>query len=133
MDKQVLKINLRDRLESLTGWNAYDDNAILGADLPYIIYRIGNGESIHSERIDRNVEVEFWIDSNDTTLLDEKSDIVRKGKYEAGILIEPGIDYSYGDEGDDGFYSAYHDWEDYIDTGESNISKFMQRYLFHVY
>lgn len=134
MNKEDLKINIKTRLEALTGWNAYDREAEKDALFPYIIFRIGNGNSMVRGRIDRNLELEFWIDDIDTSLLDEKSDIVRKGKYSGDTLLEPGLDRSYSNEGDSiGFYNCFHDWEDYVDTGESDLNRFDQRYLLHVY
>ena len=137
MNKQDLKTNIKNRLESLTGWVAYDGSGDGGvpsdATFPYIIYRIGHGDSTENERIDRNLYIEFWIDQSDTSLLDEKSDIVRKGKYIDSELVEPGLDKSYGHEGTNAFYNSYHDWEDYIPTGENNLNRFDQRYILHVF
>lgn len=134
MNKKDLKINIKTRLEALTGWTAYDREAENEAEFPYIIYRIGNGDSNVRGCIDRILELEFWYDNIDTSLLDEKSDIVRKGKYSGDDLLEPGLDRSYSDEGIGiGFYNCFHDWEDYIDTGESDLNRFDQRYLLHVY
>lgn len=137
MNKQDLKINIKNRLESLTGWIAYDGSGDAdvpdSATFPYIIYRIGHGDSQERDHINRNLYIEFWIDQSDTVLLDEKSDIVRKGKYEDDVLIEPGLDFSYGNEGTKGFYNSYHDWEDYVPTGENNLNRFDQRYLLHVF
>jgi hypothetical protein len=137
VNKQNLKNNIKERLEALTGWTAYDGSGDGGvpsnATFPYIIYRIGHGDSLFRNRMDRNLYIEFWTDISNVSLLDEKSDIVRKGKYEDDILVEPGLDESYGDEGNDGFYACRHDWEDYIPTGENNLNRFDQRYILHVF
>ena len=134
MNKQDLKLNIKTRLEALTGWTAYDYEAETAGEFPYIIYKVGHGDSDKRGCITRNLELEFWIDDIDTALLDAKSDIVRKGKYSGDTLLEPGFDRSYSDEGEDvGFYNSFHDWEDKIDTGESDLNRFDQRYVLHVY
>lgn len=133
MNKQDLKVNVKTRLEALTGWTAYDGEAEAEAEFPYIIYKIGHGDSMVRGRVDRNLEIQLWIDNIDTSLLDEKSDIIRKGKYEDDTLLVPGFDRSYSYENGEGFYNCFHDWEDYIDTGESNLNRFDQRYVLHVY
>ena len=120
------------RLENLTGWSVYNKIVPDTALYPYIVYNLGHGDSEERSRITRNLEIDYYIDSTDNSDLLDMSEVVRRGKYVNDVLTVYGLDYSYQSE-NEGFYHCFHDWEDEIDTGETYISRFQQRYVLHVY
>lgn len=91
----------------------------LNGSYPCVIYLFPSS-NMTGMREDRILELNFWNNSNDDTLI-----------LEASEYLKTALNYSWQSEVE-GFYQCHLDFEGEIPDTESNITRIQQRYLLKV-
>jgi hypothetical protein len=115
-----LKEYVYARIQSLISIDVYNGIAPLEASFPYVTFNFTSSSYNYDTRADWVLELDFWNDTNDDTVLLSESE-----------LVKTGFNYYWQSE-IDGFYSSYLDFESEIPTNEKDMSRINQRYLLKV-
>ncbi|MFX1499416.1 MAG: hypothetical protein ACFFDH_00475 [Promethearchaeota archaeon] len=120
MDLDSLKEYIGDRIEELTSLTAYSKQANEGASYPYVIFILSSSSFPVRNRQDWICEIDFWDDTNDSSVIAAKAE-----------LLKAGFNYYWQSE-TEGFYQSHIIFEGEIPTGTPDISRINQRYLLKV-
>ena len=120
MNFKQLKTHLYNRISSLTDLTVYNGSSPSLAIFPYVTFVITSSFEVVRGRSDKILELDYWTDSNnDSILLDEAE------------KVKQGLNYMWQSE-NDGFLSSYLEFEAEIPNQEKNISHINQRYVLKV-
>lgn len=122
MEFKYLKKYVGNRIEELTSLKAYSKKAPDNETItyPYIVYNFPGSQLPVRNRIDWICEIDFYNNTNDSTVIMEKAE-----------LLKSGFDYYYQSE-DEGFYQSHIEFFGEIPQDIPDLSRINQRYYLKV-
>lgn len=120
MTFEYLKQYANARIDELTSINVYSKKASEDAVFPYIVTMLTSSSNEIRLRDDWIMELDFWDNTNDSTIIIAQAD-----------LVKAGFNYYWQSE-TEGFYQSHIIFDSEIPTGVQNLSRVQQRYLLKV-
>lgn len=130
MEINKLEYYIGERLKTLTDITVFNRKASNTSIFPYLVYKLASCNYTVRHRKDWILEVDYWQDSSDDTVILQEAINVKNGRTKDGIEYI-GFNNSTQDEVE-GFYQCTIDFEGSILDPEADISRYNQRYILKV-
>lgn len=115
-----LKEYVYTRLNTCTTLNIYNGIVPVNTNYPYLLFSFSSSSMTVRNRTDYILEIDYWNNSNDDTVILEESEKVKQS-------------FNYGWQSEsDGFFQSHIEFEAEIPTDNINMSRINQRYLLKV-